>query len=374
MDTITRVMSRMVYNINLMDLPLERSVGPRRNPRRPTTRPANGSDMNSATSGSHSTSDAFDGAPNNHAQRPSMGRKRSNSGESSHLGARRTKSGKLVRSSSDSRLLVELWRNKRRAEILSSHTRSVSFKMSKSLECLNRRLESPCFSDSSVSHSRSPSPTPSSGIDTSSLKDSPLVLDGGSLNSGAPNNVGKCVIAGGTYRGWAPDSAVILWRRMLGILGDVNELTNPFIHGQVLECLGKIVEDLIKVRDNLGIDDSPVSSASLLVPPINFCSPWLFKALTLDTKYKTGKLIAYRTLCLIALRQHDVPPFPDFLCHFYRSIHAGLISRDLEVTSTIIRHCGGKFFSMGLPGSTCLLNPLLDAANLIVTSESKTVL
>ena len=326
MDTITRVMSRMVYNINLHDLPLER-IGDKRDRRRKTNSKVI---SNSSSVSTPSTN------PNDRNDIPDSGKraeflrvKRTNSGNDSFLSKDARYKQRLVRSYSDSRIFVEIWKTKVRARQLRNNIIRDSRKMSKSYECIRSPSYSPCFSDSSASHSRSPSPTPSSGIDTGSLKDSPMNLDGVSLNSNPSTNSVKCVINGGTYRGWAPDSAVTLWRRMLGVLGDINQLKDPLIHAQVLECLAKIVEDLIKVRDNLGIDSSVSSSGSLLVPPINFFSPWLFKALMLGPEYKRGKLIAYKTLCLIALRRHDVPPFPDFLCHFYRSLHAGLVSKEM---------------------------------------------
>ena len=46
---------------------------------------------------------------------------------------------------------------------------------------------------------------------------------------------------------WSPAVAVLVWRRMLGSLGDVNRITNPGTHAKVFECLARIMEDLIKV-------------------------------------------------------------------------------------------------------------------------------
>ncbi|GFX98173.1 ral GTPase-activating protein subunit alpha-1 [Trichonephila clavipes] len=48
---------------------------------------------------------------------------------------------------------------------------------SKSLDFLSHRAESPCFSESSECRSRSPSPTPSSGLENTSIKDSPMQID-----------------------------------------------------------------------------------------------------------------------------------------------------------------------------------------------------
>ena len=55
------------------------------------------------------------------------------------------------------------------------------------------------------------------------------------------------VVAGGDREGWGPVSAIVLWRRMLGILGNVNKIKEPTIHAKVFECLTSIWNMLAKV-------------------------------------------------------------------------------------------------------------------------------
>jgi hypothetical protein len=57
----------------------------------------------------------------------------------------------------------------------------------------------------------------------------------------------RSVLAGGTIRGWTPDVTVVLWRRMLGSLGDINEIKDPAIHASVYEYLCELMDILIKV-------------------------------------------------------------------------------------------------------------------------------
>lgn len=58
----------------------------------------------------------------------------------------------------------------------------------------------------------------------------------------------RSVVAGGNLTGWTPEVAVILWRRMLGALGDINHIENPEIHAQVYEYLCDLMDLLLKVR------------------------------------------------------------------------------------------------------------------------------
>jgi len=55
-------------------------------------------------------------------------------------------------------------------------------------------------------------------------------------------------MAGGGVRGWLPDVAVVLWRRMLSALGDVNNIQDPVLHGQVMDYLVQLTQTLIKVK------------------------------------------------------------------------------------------------------------------------------
>ncbi|CAG2108810.1 unnamed protein product [Medioppia subpectinata] len=184
------------------------------------------------------------------------------------------------------------------------------------------------------------------------------------------NNATDCVLIGGPNRGWTSESAFILWRRMLGVLGDINKLTNPQIHAQAIECLVKVVEDLIKVKENLGLSvESQVSPNCSLEPPLQYFTSWLFKATQLPDEFKLGKLLAYKLLCIIAVRRNENQPSKEFLSLFYLTLRQGLISYDMEITSTLIKYCGPKFFSIGLPGSSSLLFDFINAANTIVSSQ-----
>lgn len=47
--------------------------------------------------------------------------------------------------------------------------------------------------------------------------------------------------------GWTPDVALVLWQRMLGCLGNVNEIKDSGIHRQVFEFLSDLLDIFIKV-------------------------------------------------------------------------------------------------------------------------------
>ncbi|KYO37257.1 hypothetical protein Y1Q_0008950 [Alligator mississippiensis] len=179
------------------------------------------------------------------------------------------------------------------------------------------------------------------------------------------------VMAGGTLTGWHADVATVMWRRMLGILGDVNSITDPEIHAQVFDYLCELWQNLAKIRDNLGISTDNLTSPSppILIPPLRILTPWLFKATMLTDKYKQGKLHAYKLICKTMKRRQDVSPNRDFLTHFYNIMHCGLLHVDQDIVNTIIKHCSPQFFSLGLPGATMLIMDFIVAAGRVAASS-----
>nr|XP_056707762.1 ral GTPase-activating protein subunit alpha-1 isoform X4 [Euleptes europaea] len=179
------------------------------------------------------------------------------------------------------------------------------------------------------------------------------------------------VMAGGTLTGWHADVATVMWRRMLGILGDVNSIMDPEIHAQVFDYLCELWQNLAKIRDNLGISADNMMSPSppVLIPPLRILTPWLFKATMLSDKYKQGKLHAYKLICNTMKRRQDVSPNRDFLTHFYNIMHCGLLHIDQDIVNTIIKHCSPQFFSLGLPGATTLIMDFIIAAGRVAASS-----
>ncbi|XP_042244947.1 ral GTPase-activating protein subunit alpha-2 isoform X2 [Thunnus maccoyii] len=180
------------------------------------------------------------------------------------------------------------------------------------------------------------------------------------------------IIAGGTLTGWHADSAFVLWRRILGILGDVNSIRCPKIHAKVFSYLYELWHKLAKIRDNLGIsvDNQSSPPQPAFIPPLRMLASWLFRATMLPTEYKAGKLQAYKLICEMMTRHQDVLPNSDFLVHLYHIMHKGFISGDQDVLNTIIRSCSPRFFFLGLPGFTMLVGDFITAAACVLSSDS----
>ncbi|XP_061854447.1 ral GTPase-activating protein subunit alpha-1 isoform X7 [Colius striatus] len=208
--------------------------------------------------------------------------------------------------------------------------------------------------------------------ETSSLNQQPLSAEAATITETSDFPSECCsVMAGGTLTGWHADVATVMWRRMLGILGDVNSIMDPEIHAQVFDYLCELWQNLAKIRDNLGISTDNLTSPSppVLIPPLRILTPWLFKATMLTDKYKQGKLHAYKLICKTMKRRQDVSPNRDFLTHFYNIMHCGLLHVDQDIVNTIIKHCSPQFFSLGLPGATMLIMDFIVAAGRVAASS-----
>nr|XP_057945874.1 ral GTPase-activating protein subunit alpha-2 isoform X5 [Doryrhamphus excisus] len=180
------------------------------------------------------------------------------------------------------------------------------------------------------------------------------------------------IIAGGTLTGWHADSAFVLWRRILGILGDVNNIRCPKIHARIFSYLYELWQKLAKIRDNLGIsvDNQSSPPQPAFIPPLRMLASWLFRATMLPAEYKAGKLQAYKLICEMMTRHQDVLPNSDFLVHLYHILHKGFTSDDQDVLNTIIRSCSPRFFFLGLPGFTMLVGDFITASARVLSCDS----
>ncbi|XP_072907479.1 ral GTPase-activating protein subunit alpha-2 isoform X1 [Hemitrygon akajei] len=207
-------------------------------------------------------------------------------------------------------------------------------------------------------------------------KDSPTLLDEklqipDDLESGEYLADECSIIAGGNLTGWHADAAAVLWRRILGILGDVNSISNPKIHAMVFEYLNELWHKLAKIRDNLGIslDNQASPQSPVLIPPLRMFMSWLFKATTLPNEYKEGKLHAYKLICDIMTKRQDILPNSDFLVHFYHVMHRGVVCEDQDVLNILTKHCSPRFFLLGLPGFTMMIGDFITVATRVLNSD-----
>ncbi|QQP41284.1 Putative Rho GTPaseactivating protein CG5521like [Caligus rogercresseyi] len=86
-------------------------------------------------------------------------------------------------------------------------------------------------------------------------------------------------MSGGSVKGWLPDVAVVLWRRMLGSLGNINAIGDTLIHANIYKYLIELFEVILKIRSNQGVSTDNLSSPPppLFVPPLTIFTPWCLR-------------------------------------------------------------------------------------------------
>ncbi|KAK9694345.1 Rap/ran-GAP [Popillia japonica] len=342
LETLTRVLARHVYDIDLTDLPLDRLS--EQKVKRSRVKGSGKQEMSTSCTVSESShlpisrqgSSLPDGTPTSKQIRAGLFRSYS-------------ETNLAVKRRSISKVLPELKTRQRRSHSLDNI----------------RPLD-----NESTDRTRSPSPAPSSGIESTSIKDSPIQLEVIVSDAGIQDTSGEYrgVVCGGSVRGWLPDVAVILWRRMLGSLGDVNQISDPKLHAQVFEYLVKLTDTLIKIKLNQGVspDNQSTPQPPELVPPLTLILPWCFEALALPDSFENGKLSALQLLCTVTLNCE--PQHRGYLPHFYRALHLALISTKAPVY-VALKHLGPRFLSLQLPGFSLLLLDLILACNVVLSSS-----
>jgi hypothetical protein len=403
MQTLTRVLARQVYNLNLQDLPLDRLAdqkGKRRRVGVPTSvnvwQSSQGNSDNQPATPSPNTNNkreenSQDLAKSTHPHlrnipgTPMLNR--SYSEGSLAIPYRKSRARKRVKVNQVRELPAHVEHTLTRMSSIVSAQISISmetlnmskisngepsgFRRALSLDSIKRQKNE---DNESYRGSRSPSPTASSGLDGNSIKDSPLQMDmlaGGDSSSIEPHDENldrKSILAGGAAKGWLPDVAAVMWRRMLGALGDVNKILNPKLHAEVFRYLVDITDSLIKIRLNQGIssDNQTTSAQPSFVPPIGIVVPWCFGAMTLDSQFNQGKIYAMQLLCMIS-RNSSLSS--DQLPLFFHVLHQALTGENRQMTATVLRHLGGpRFLSLLMPGHSMLFLDLIHACTVMLTS------
>ncbi|XP_026315132.1 probable Rho GTPase-activating protein CG5521 isoform X3 [Hyposmocoma kahamanoa] len=237
--------------------------------------------------------------------------------------------------------------------------------------------------------SRSPSPAPSSGVESSSIKDSPLQIDlvsdggnvewsendpgdgGGESGLGLGAGAGVGVVLGGRARGWLPDVAAVLWRRMLAALGDPNNLKEPQAHAHLYNYLIHLNATLLKISANQTLNGN-----TEIHVPFNLVAGWCLEAEALPPTHRAGKLLALRLLCESTQAQGTGAPISCnnrlHLAHLHlyqRALHHGLTGEDRSVVDVLVEHAAPRYLSLALDGYSLLLLDFVHASTVVLNSS-----
>lgn len=367
MNSLTRVLVKNVYGLNLNDLPLDRPQDRRRRTRTVQSFSTTGSIQNSVndqqTSHPNPTC-AIQRSQQQGAYKPAFQNQR-----------------RLTRSNSESVLVMKNVK-------LDQHFQRLDSSFNQRIRKIKSEYLLHEANPAGVGR-RSSSPSHTDVLDGPSLKDPAMMIDQviESQITPKPNSEivvaankkldkksspDKCVLLGGTIRGWTIENSIIMWRRMLGLFGNINHIDSPENHLVSLKCLAVVICEFIKTRENLGVslDNQSTPEQPSLIPPYTYPVAWLLEATLLPNEYRESRLLAYKLLCFINIRRHDKELSPQYYSAFYEALYRGLNSSDPVVYSSIIRN-SARMLTLELPGCTFLVNSLFERSRSIIMNNSK---
>lgn len=384
MSSLTRVLVKHVYGLSLTDLPLDKPLDRRRRPRALKSFSTAETIVTKPTEQQHISGNSED----KNLIISKDGSSKTPRSSSIRLGRMNTHdiiSRRLTRSNSDGIML------QKHAKLYYSSLKDTDLDMRHRMRKIKSEYLILYNGLDSLAGRRSNSPSHNDVIDGSSLKDPNMIIDNdhviesqpssksldctkGSRKIDPKSNSDKCVLLGGSVRGWTPENSIIMWRRMLGLFGNINHIEEPENHLVAIKCLAVILCDFIKTRENLGISVDFQSTPDLpnLIPPYTYHVGWLLEATRLPKEFKESCLTAYKLLCLMSIRRHDVELPQQYYIAFYETLHRGMNSTDPQIHSSIIKN-STQLLSLELPGCTLLVQDLYEKSRAILLNTPKEI-
>lgn len=377
MSSLTRVLVKHLYGLNLSDLPLEKPIDRRRRPKALKSLSTAENMQPTEQQESIGTNTATSRAQGNVSKRQQA--------TSSKLAILRDSINRgLARSNSDGFIFYNC------AKLYHSSLRPDSPVGKRRIRKIKSEYHLFVTGLDFLTDARSSSPTNNDVIDGSSLKDPNMIIDsdhiidsqssnrstsskGSKKQSGdQKSNSDRCVLLGGGVRGWTAENSIIMWRRMLGLFGNINQIEDHENHLVTMRCLAVILCDFIKARDNMGIsiDNQSTPGQPSLIPPYNYTFGWLLEATHKPRQFNESRLTAYKLLCLMSIRRHDIELPQKYYAAFYEALHRGLTSPDPLIHASIIKN-STQLLSLELPGCTFLVQDLVERSRSLLLNAKE---
>ena len=192
------------------------------------------------------------------------------------------------------------------------------------------------------------------------------------------------VISGGKRIGWTPENAAAMWHRLLGMLGNINNVQDSEVYRRIFVHLLKMFKDLEKIRDNRGVcyDNCFTPEPPELMPPLQVFIPWCFQALvhksSIDvSNYKSGLIVACELLARSFSCRQDLPMNEEQILLFYyifqNELDKALEDQDhrLDIVAELINYLSpaGATLAENVHGISLFLPSLLSCCKKMVMND-----
>ncbi len=114
----------------------------------------------------------------------------------------------------------------------------------------------------------------------------------------------------------------------------------------------RIANEQVRQNQGISLDYLSTPPPPTFVPPLLLLTPWLLNTVDLldwRSNYKKSVVNAFKVLCLVTLTETDQPLSREYLSHFYRVIHNGLVDNSSPVHSFLSLYIYfTRFFSFSI--------------------------
>ncbi|KAJ2959225.1 hypothetical protein NQZ79_g5312 [Umbelopsis isabellina] len=146
---------------------------------------------------------------------------------------------------------------------------------------------------------------------------------------------------------WSGLAILKVWKNMICVMGNVNEIQSPYTHAIAMNCLVDIWDTLALVRAY-----QPYKATA--VPALYELAPWFFQASDLPPSHSLGRATAYGVLCRMMCQRADQKVPDGYYPLFYQTLLDALSRPDEAAVQAILRN-SIRLFSLSLPGVNILI-------------------
>ncbi|KAI9282378.1 hypothetical protein BC943DRAFT_328675 [Umbelopsis sp. AD052] len=164
---------------------------------------------------------------------------------------------------------------------------------------------------------------------------------------------------------WTGTSILHIWKNMICVMGNVNEIQSPYTHAIAMNCLVDIWDTLALVRAC-----QPFQAATK--PALYELAPWFFQASDLPPSHSLGRAAAYGVLCRMMCQRADQDVPEGYYPLFYQVLLDALSRPDEVAVQAVLRNCI-RLFSLSLPGVNVLIPAFIACIRKELLEDSHTL-
>ena len=172
------------------------------------------------------------------------------------------------------------------------------------------------------------------------------------------------------YLTWEKETVSVVWRRMLGILGNPSHIKTPKHLSIAFSCLAFIWQVFNDVSTVIIYSKRTQDIPYQHYPFSLHFSTWLCQGCLLQQEYKEGIKLSYELLCQTHLSDRFPAPTRLHLDAFYSLLKYGYSHDDVDIVQACVKH-SMPLFTRQHPGLTALIPSCVNAVQMLLRKYTK---